>query len=84
MARYGRKLTRDLKEVSGVKEVAKFLCRAGTVDEVKRKCEALGLEAKGEEVVTITRGKPFFYRSRRASTFPSRSLIATITASGAV
>jgi hypothetical protein len=30
-----RKLTRDLKEVIGVKEVAKFLCRAGSAN-VKR------------------------------------------------
>jgi hypothetical protein len=31
----GRKLTRDLKEVIGVKEVANFLCRAGSAN-VKR------------------------------------------------
>jgi hypothetical protein len=29
-----------------IEEAAEFLCRSGTVDEVKRKCEVLGLKPK--------------------------------------
>jgi hypothetical protein len=29
---------------SPVEEAAQFLCRSGTVDEIKRKCEELGLK----------------------------------------
>jgi hypothetical protein len=32
-----------LEQGSNIEEIAKFLCRAGTVDEVRRKAEELGL-----------------------------------------
>jgi hypothetical protein len=33
-----------IEDGSSIEEAAEFLCRSGTVDEVKRKCEALGLK----------------------------------------
>jgi hypothetical protein len=40
----------DLKALIGdgssIEEAAQFLCRSGSVDEIKRKCEELGLKPK--------------------------------------
>jgi hypothetical protein len=31
-----------------VRDAAEFLCRSGSVDEVRKKCEELGLKGEGE------------------------------------
>jgi hypothetical protein len=49
-AQWTEMLIQDLKALIGhgssIEEAAQFLCRSGTVEEVKRKCEELGLKPK--------------------------------------
>jgi hypothetical protein len=42
-----RDLTLSLKAGNTIEEAASFLCRSGTVDDVRRKADELGLIPKG-------------------------------------
>jgi hypothetical protein len=45
-------LTEALKSGDTIEDAAEFLCRSGTVDEVRRKAEELGLSYNGHASVT--------------------------------
>jgi hypothetical protein len=45
-----------IESCRSIEEAAEFLCRAESVEDVTRKCEELGLKAKGEIGIALRAG----------------------------
>ena len=52
-----RDLKAALRDANSIEEVAEFLCRAGTVDDVRRKVEELGLIRKSRPKAAQVKGE---------------------------
>jgi hypothetical protein len=54
-----RDLTAELEFGASIEEAAQHLCRSGTIDEVRRKAEELGLsyKSRGPQIVCVSDDK---------------------------